>query len=840
MANEYQQILASPGGPVAGPTPPPSGAGVAAALSGLSGLLDTFSSSLDESARKKRQAAADARQARIDADKQLDKDAEAWAVRASVFFNQGIDPFAQAQAATPDTAVAQGATVPKVFQEGGNTPQGVPGENADIEKMAAKSAGQVAKIDAAVNQGTMPSISKAAAVDRILQEAVSRYPGREHIVLKALKDAGLEHAILDETTEEIDTNQTDRKTKNEVRANAYQKGVTLLGPGASVMTDDEIRTVGLEAMRRDAELEAQKTLLGIQGTIQDQTIKSTDFNTKQAGEALRQTAIQAGVAALAGPIQAFNKLQIMAGEPGANPDIERQLGELRTFITQQQGVIVGNLVAQLAVGASPEETSNLRSQLNNYIQDTFITPLEVRGKVNADAAKIIEDRLGLGITQSMPLIAGMQAAGIRLEALPTLVESVTSSIPGFKDRLTREVTGLANLDFNTDSAKLQLAEVVSLLSGNTTLKNYTPESAKNYLQTLWRFSLKEGARVAAGNMENADNYLNSYANIINATREINQNSGEQANLNATVGVTANGQARAALERLIANPNTKAEALAMAQGSRAAAAKVLSNFDRSNRPEGFWSVKYENGRYVPVLDRKAWDKASMTVGINPRRMVDSSGRPVQPPAPPQTIQSRVGAMNSLVDHLAYTVSWDEDAPKGTVREIKDYYATGKATPAMQKQKGKQKVNPEIEFQRSAQELREQLLRATPTLVVPSGGSSRGERNNNPGNLEDGEFAQSQPGYIGSDGRFAQFATPEQGAQAQEKLLSRNYISKGFNTVTKVIERYAPRGDNSSESVDNYIAYVASKLGIDPNAPISPAKVAQLAQAMREFETGQTDG
>src|ERR1700745_3350557 len=32
-----------------------------------------------------------------------------------------------------------------------------------------------------------------------------------------------------------------------------------------------------------------------------------------------------------------------------------------------------------------------------------------------------------------------------------------------------------------------------------------------------------------------------------------------------------------------------------------------------------------------------------------------------------------------------------------------------------------------------------------------GAPRGVRNNNPGNIEDGEFAKSQPGYMGSDGR-----------------------------------------------------------------------------------------
>ena len=122
---------------------------------------------------------------------------------------------------------------------------------------------------------------------------------------------------------------------------------------------------------------------------------------------------------------------------------------------------------------------------------------------------------------------------------------------------------------------------------------------------------------------------------------------------------------------------------------------------------------------------------------------------------------------------------------------------------------------------------------------SGGNSRGERNGNPGNIKDGPWAQAQPGYVGSDGTFAKFA-PGAGAAAQEKLLAQNYVAKGFDTPAKIINRYAPASENSGASISNYIGYVSRKLGIGANDQISPAQVPALAQAMREFETGNTGG
>lgn len=118
-----------------------------------------------------------------------------------------------------------------------------------------------------------------------------------------------------------------------------------------------------------------------------------------------------------------------------------------------------------------------------------------------------------------------------------------------------------------------------------------------------------------------------------------------------------------------------------------------------------------------------------------------------------------------------------------------------------------------------------------------GGARGDRNNNSGNLEDGAWARSQPGYVGSDGRFARFARPEDGHAAQENLLRNGRRYRG-QPLSRVIQTYAPVGDNSEASVRNYIGYVAARAGIDPDQPIPDAAYSTIASAMREFENGRT--
>lgn len=128
----------------------------------------------------------------------------------------------------------------------------------------------------------------------------------------------------------------------------------------------------------------------------------------------------------------------------------------------------------------------------------------------------------------------------------------------------------------------------------------------------------------------------------------------------------------------------------------------------------------------------------------------------------------------------------------------------------------------------------IPRGQPNVTVRP---SRGERNMNPGNIEDGPFARSQPGYAGSDGRFARFDSAENGLAAIDALLS-SYGRRGFNTPEAIINRWAPPSDNNPTS--NYSAYVAEGLGVQPNVPLDmndPGVRRQVAERIAQFETGK---
>lgn len=100
-------------------------------------------------------------------------------------------------------------------------------------------------------------------------------------------------------------------------------------------------------------------------------------------------------------------------------------------------------------------------------------------------------------------------------------------------------------------------------------------------------------------------------------------------------------------------------------------------------------------------------------------------------------------------------------------------------------------------------------------------ARNWRNNNPGNLEYGNFAKSL-GAVGSDGRFAVFPSYEAGRQAKEQLI---FSSPSYRDLTleQAISRYAPPNENNTRS---YINQVAAAAGVPASTPMS-----QIPQSVR---------
>ena len=115
-------------------------------------------------------------------------------------------------------------------------------------------------------------------------------------------------------------------------------------------------------------------------------------------------------------------------------------------------------------------------------------------------------------------------------------------------------------------------------------------------------------------------------------------------------------------------------------------------------------------------------------------------------------------------------------------------------------------------------------------------TRGERNNNPGNIVKSDiFWRGE--IAGDDKRFESFASPDEGIRALAVILQ-NYQKKyGLNTIRGIINRYAPPVENDTGA---YVNAVSGALGVSPDAPLNladPGTLLPLVTAIIKHENGR---
>ena len=114
-----------------------------------------------------------------------------------------------------------------------------------------------------------------------------------------------------------------------------------------------------------------------------------------------------------------------------------------------------------------------------------------------------------------------------------------------------------------------------------------------------------------------------------------------------------------------------------------------------------------------------------------------------------------------------------------------------------------------------------------------GGDRNWRNNNPGNIEYGPFAQKM-GAVGSDGRFAIFPNEDMGRKAADALLK----GQGYANlnIKDAINKWAPPSENDTNAYVNAF----KQAGLDPTkkyADLSPQDQQKFLDIQKKVEGGR---
>lgn len=123
-------------------------------------------------------------------------------------------------------------------------------------------------------------------------------------------------------------------------------------------------------------------------------------------------------------------------------------------------------------------------------------------------------------------------------------------------------------------------------------------------------------------------------------------------------------------------------------------------------------------------------------------------------------------------------------------------------------------------------------------------TRGERNNNPGNIEwhadihwlGQTGIETVPEGAGFRPRFARFSDPRYGIRALAKLLY-NYMARdGLCSVRTIVGKWAPGTENDTAA---YVQDVAGAMGVASTQPLPPTQpiLAALTRQIIRHENGR---
>lgn len=114
-------------------------------------------------------------------------------------------------------------------------------------------------------------------------------------------------------------------------------------------------------------------------------------------------------------------------------------------------------------------------------------------------------------------------------------------------------------------------------------------------------------------------------------------------------------------------------------------------------------------------------------------------------------------------------------------------------------------------------------------------TRGLRNNNPGNIRKGGDTFQGEKLPSSDTAFKQFNSMPYGYRAMFVTLA-TYIEKGYNTIDKIVNRWAPPVENNTDSYQKNVSRISKVARTKVLTTSDGPQLKAIVSAMSYIENG----
>ncbi len=664
---------------------------------------------------------------------------------------EGNTPMTVPTAPTSDSPDPATAIIDGAVQSGATTAPRM----GELEQTVGAQAEEVTNIETGISQGTMPRTARDAAVDRMLLETRNLFPDVDtEVIVAMMEKMGLKTTMFYDIQRAYSDRSAIDDSRAEATAAAHTRGMEVLGTAAAGMTQEQIIASGMADIQRErqtAEIKEQLEIQRTQGELTDQEITR---NREDAGRQIQQITIQSAMDSFAPLINSAQELLTVMGQNvGSNPAAEEQFTETMAQLKMRLPVLIENYANQVYTSTGDsEQADHIRESLTRTFENTIIKPLESRDADFTALSNRLQTNLGLKVSQAYPFIAMIKAMGVDLQLTDTLLEQLD---PATRQRLAQEISNVVTTDIYSlrqrESAQMQIAEIVSVLQGDTTLNqlNLSPDQLRQRFRTIDRTTTALTPRLASGDLNQQDAWLNGMSEIAVAAGQLNRTSSTLSIGNAIASLTGYGSGDV-FDTLISSGNDPERAQIVGIGARAAVARgmqgLINKYGLQSGSHAFgdgYVVRYRNGKWEYTFDIN-------TVPGGNRQGVQNQLR-LGRVSPSNEVRVLTNSLNNAGNFLVNSADWDEGAPKGTPAELRAWYNQGKPPKSMIQELERQRQNtgPDA-VMRALNSFEEVLQNGDFSLSVPTRAGPGGLEIDAEGNAVLGQDAQAMAATASSLG------------------------------------------------------------------------------------------
>lgn len=533
--------------------------------------------------------------------------------------------------------------------------------------------GSLDKVQSAVGQGNLPPVAYTTQLQTQTSALLAKHPDAAYSIMEYMKSSGHDAAMFPA----LQAQQAQQKALQSGSDAALAYGVDFarkngVDPNLPLSSQAQY---GLDLSNQ----KAQQEQAAIRATAirADQTL-SADDKAKQL-KINDNDNLQSVMSVMATRTNSItDSLRNLVSASGNNPDhdtiVETKLLPALDVAAGQAKVSAHNQLIQLNIG-NAENFKTVDEYLDSQIGGIKAVYADKTGSLQKTLENL-KTNYGIDTAKAAPLIFKYSQL-VGNNGVAALLGPTSMVDPKLQASLAKEWSGVATS--GTVDAQTHFNNIVSILNGNTQLKDYSQADAANYIGGIATGKNASEQAIITGKAVPKDGhvFLNSYSNLLNATHQLSP-SASTASLTQASNLIATQNSRIALDNLTADPNTKEYATSAGMASHLTSIKLLQSWQQ-HAPEGvtkYQSIQYDpkSGTFAPVFDKAGFSQDPAFKTSDANLMAQRIARASQFTT---NVQGQANTMNQVLDHATKTSKYDTDVPKGaSPLDIRTAIATGR--------------------------------------------------------------------------------------------------------------------------------------------------------------------